>query len=373
MTGPLRIIVHATLAQAEPGWRRLQETGISYGFQTFEWLKAWQEVFGEQDGVRPAIVEVRAGEIPVMLAPLGIHPRYGLRILSFLGGWLTDYHAPLLDPDFARALTPQGFLELWERIRRELPRADHIHFWRMPVVVEGVPNPFAQLVGVEPMGWGHYTRLPATYEAYEKKRGDSFLRKSRRRRRRLEMEGPLAMDIAATPEEVASIMDDLVRQKSRRHRETTGQDPYAADPRLRRFYERLGHTGTADPRGFVCRLSVGGQVVATEWAFIHRKRFLDIIPAFEAGGWRKFSPGLVMKAELIRWCIESGMEIFDLTVGEEAYKDKWTEENMPVLAYHKPLNPLGAGYLAALRLRQAAKRLLAPLRRRRAAPAPEEA
>lgn len=364
--GPLRVLVHGSLAQAEPGWRALQVAGTCYGFQTFEWLSAWQELLGEPDGVRPAVVEVRSGpmDTPVMVVPLGLYPKPGLKILSFLGGRVTDYHAPLLDPAFARSVTPDAFAALWRDILSALPKADYIHFWRMPEHVEDLPNPFVLLKGARPDERGYYSRLPRTYAEYEQRQGQSFTRKSRRRLRRLEQVGPVTFCVLSGPEDIPPAMDVLIRQKSRRHVETGGRDPYAATPALRLFYERLALLGPSGPRGVVCTMTVGETVVATEWGFVFAKRFLDILPAYEAGTWSRYSPGLVMKRELIRWCIDQGLDVFDLTVGDELYKTKWTESVLSVHALHRPMTLAGAVYWTAVQLRLAARRLLGPLRQK---------
>lgn len=365
ISGPFRITVHPSLAQAEPGWRRLQETGICYGFQTYEWLSAWQSLHGDPEGVLPAIVQVCAGtsEDPVMVVPLGVYRKHGLKILSFLGGWLTDYHAPLLSPHFAKSITPSAFRELWERVRGLLPAMDYIHFWRMPERVEDVPNPFVHMQGAVSNEFTHFSKLPPTYEEFLLRRSKKVNNISRRKRDNLQKIGPIVFSFATTPEEIATTMDALVRQKSRRHMETTSADPYASNPRLRQFYEQLLNTGKANPRGILSRVTVNGEVVATLWAFIHRKWFLSILSGFEVGKWGRYSPGVIMKEELIRWCIATGLDVFDLTVGDEAYKADWTEITMPVFVYHKPVTLLGAGYRAAILLRQTAKRALAPFRR----------
>lgn len=379
--GPLRVLVHGSLALAEPAWRALQAAGSCYGFQTFEWLSAWQELLGEPAGVRPAVVEVRSGppdasDAPVMIVPLGIYPKAGLKILSFLGGRVTDYHAPLLDPAFARSLTPESFAALWKDILRALPRADYIHFWRMPESVEGLPNPFIGLPGAVADDVSQFAVLPDTFEEYIQGRTQKFRRTVRNKRNIAEKLGPVVFSVPGTPAETTAAMDALVRQKSRRHLETTGHNPYAANPRLRQFYERLIRPKGASPRGMVAQLTINGEPVATEWGFIHGGRFLDILTGYEAEHWARYSPGRIMKEEIIRWSIESGLGVFDLTVGGEGYKAAWAESSMPAFSYRSPITLLGQGFALAVASRQALKQILAPLRealRRRRKPKETEA
>ena len=124
---PITLSVHHDFAAVEADWRRFEGTADCTPFQTFDWLFAWQRHVGAAKGISPAIVVARRGDQMLLLLPLGIARRGFARCLTFLGDVLCDYNAPLLAPNFA-TLAPDGFLPLWDDIRRllqETPATRH--------------------------------------------------------------------------------------------------------------------------------------------------------------------------------------------------------------------------------------------------------
>jgi CelD/BcsL family acetyltransferase involved in cellulose biosynthesis len=60
--------------------------------------------------------------------------------------------------------------------------------------------------------------------------------------------------------------------------------------------------------------------LASHWGIVARQRFYSLMPAYEAGEWAKYSPGMIHLEEMILWAIENGLQTFDLGVGDEPYK-----------------------------------------------------
>jgi CelD/BcsL family acetyltransferase involved in cellulose biosynthesis len=115
--GDISLVVHHDLAAIEQAWRAFEETAACTPFQTYDWLSAWQRHIGALNGVTPAIVMVRRGDDVLMLLPLAVQGGTFARRLTFLGQELCDYNAPLLAPDFAGAIEPRRFADLWREIR----------------------------------------------------------------------------------------------------------------------------------------------------------------------------------------------------------------------------------------------------------------
>src|SRR5688572_4098107 len=101
----MRMDIFHSFSEIEPQWRKAQEYCDCYGFQTFEWLSTWHETIGAAERIEPRIVHVAdACGNTLMLLPLAIQQRFGLSFLTFLGGVVTDYNAPIIRADFAASL-----------------------------------------------------------------------------------------------------------------------------------------------------------------------------------------------------------------------------------------------------------------------------
>ena len=100
-------------------WCDLERSGELYGFQTYDWLGHWyRKIGGPLLGIRLQIVAIyQQGQLCAIL-PLGIRNLGGIRILGWLGGLQTDYHAPVLSSSWSPS--EDEFIKFWE----EIPKFD---------------------------------------------------------------------------------------------------------------------------------------------------------------------------------------------------------------------------------------------------------
>ena len=101
-----RVDVFRDLAQAEAIWRELEERQLATPYQRFGMLSAWQSEVGSRESSEPFIVTAHdADGRPLVLLPLVLRVRRGVRIASFMGGKHTTFNMALWDLDFAREAT----------------------------------------------------------------------------------------------------------------------------------------------------------------------------------------------------------------------------------------------------------------------------
>src|SRR5947208_1189312 len=177
----VRITLHRTVEECEKLWRDAASNCAGFVFQSFDWQSTYQATIGAAERVIPLVVHVAdpAGRT-LLILPLGIYRRGWLRVLRCLGGVVTDYNAPLVDPDFAASLGAAEIAALWRRILDLLPPFDLAWLRRMPETIEGAPNPLVLLSGAEHTKDAHAARLPATFAAFKAERGAKLFRENGR-------------------------------------------------------------------------------------------------------------------------------------------------------------------------------------------------
>lgn len=322
------IRVHTSFEQAEPRWRLAQEQCASYGFQAYDWMAAWYKNLGERQGWEVLLVELTdADDRTLMLLPLGRRRQYGLRIAGFLGGEVTDYNAPLLRSDF----DVSAFAALWPLIVRLLGGVDVFRARRMPLHVEGVANPLAALAGMQHTEQAHVATLTSSFEEFQKQRSAKVFADTRRQLRRLGELGAVQLLIDTSPPQRAQVVDAMARQKARRWHETGSRDLFAEDGYLS-FYQDLAAQGLGGGAVVVSALYVDEHLVATHWGIRYGKRFYWLMPGYEDGEWGRYSVGRILLDAVVRDCIAQGLALFDLTVGDEAYKQQWADHILPLYA-----------------------------------------
>jgi CelD/BcsL family acetyltransferase involved in cellulose biosynthesis len=83
--------------------------------------------------------------------------------------------------------------------------------------------------------------------------------------------------------------------------------------------------------------AVDDRIVATQLGFVYRDRYYCLILSRESGEWERYSVGRQLKEWMVKWCIaECGIKVFDLTVGDEPYKLRWTDRRLPLYELISP-------------------------------------
>jgi len=326
----IELAVHNDLSAIEQEWRAFEQTADCTPFQTFDWLSAWQRHIGALNGAAPAIVIARRGDDVLMLLPLAVQRGAFARQLTFLGQDLCDYHAPLLAPDFASAVGPEGFPTLLREILALLQtipalRHDTIALEKMPESIGAQPNPLLCLdVQLNPSG-AYETVLGADWEQfYAAKRSSSTRRRDRTKAKRL---GELGEVDFVTPEasaELALTLDALVRQKSKSFARM-GVPNIFERPGYAAFFQELATAPRMRSLVHLSRLDVGPIWAAVNLGLTFRDCYYHILASYDDGEVSRFGPGAAHLRELLRYAIARGCKRFDFTIGDEPYKRDWCE------------------------------------------------
>lgn len=339
------VIQVARDARAFPQWPALADADTraqAHAFQRRDHLNIWLETIGTGLNVTPFFVSVsgRSGE-PVMLLPLGIERRYGLKILKFLDGGVADYNAPVLFPA-AGALEKSEIAGLWKNICRAVGPFDVARLEKMPDYVGGIKNPLHHLAQARWHISGHYLALDAG-GALQVKRPNP--KESRRKLRRLSEYGEVRFGIATEESEIKPVFAAFLRQKSRRYMESLGHPGFDVPGQVDYYLtltQRLPDLGVQ-----LAYLKVGDDVVATAWNLISGQRLYYMMAGYEGGKWRKHSPSWLLLEELVNWACQNGITTFDFGIGDESYKLKWQETEIPLWSAVHANSALGCAGLGA--------------------------
>lgn len=329
-TPDVKLFISHDLAAVEGEWRRFEREADCTAFQSFDWLSAWQRHVGARTRTTPAIVIGRdADGRTLFILPLATGPRGLFTRLTFLGRDLGDYNAPLLAPDFQRAVGPR-FPELWREICARLQAApahrhDLVLLDKMPERVGDQPNPFLRLeVAPHPSG-AYLTTLFGPWEAiYLARRSPGGRKRDRNKRRRLADAGAVRM---VTPVEFAereSTLLALIDQKQKSFARMGVRNLFD-QPGYRAFFLDLATRPGLAELVHVGRLEVGAQCASTNLGLVFRERFYHLLTSYEDGPLSRIGAGSIYLQELMAYAVARGCTLFDFTIGDEAYKRDWSD------------------------------------------------
>ena len=346
----LRISISSSLRTFDGLWPTVPKAGEvqgparAYVFQCRDVLEIWLKTIGAAIGIEPLLVKVSDEEgAPLMLLPLGVERRRGVRLLRFLANGVADYNAPVLFPG-ADKLDARAMQHIWRRIRNSLPSFDALLLEKIPERVLDMPNPFWALAAEPWPESGHLVTLNGAAEEFLRSRGPNPA-DSRRKRKRLAEIGPLHFAVAHNATEVKRSYDVLIRQKTRRFAET-GVFNHFERPGLLNYLTAM--TEELPEKVQLATFSVGDEIIATHWGIVAGDRFYYLWPAWEGGRWSKYSPGRLMVENLIAWSFGQHLRIFDLGIGDEPYKLTIRDVQLRLGYLSEGLTFRGKAYLALL-------------------------
>jgi len=331
----MQIDIFNSFDSSKESWLAGQESGECYVFQTYEWLENWHARIGSELGWKPCLVSILEDDgSPFCFLPFEISSKGPFRLLTWMGGVMADYGAPVISKCFLDNpdQSISRFAGIWEEVLERLPPVDAVWLGKMPMDINGRPNPFLNLKCDRYHSSAHRARLGGDWESFYNSHSSAKTRsKDRRKHRRLSDLGELAF--RHTDGSDKSLFDEITKnmiaQKERRYREIQGSNALEAEFQKRFFTEPV--KGLLDSGSLhVSALTLDGRFIATHWGMTHRNRFYHFMPSFAQGPWTRHSPGRFILFHLFRACMESGIEIFDFTIGDEEYKDIWCDTRMPL-------------------------------------------
>lgn len=349
-----RVQVFDNFRDVRPLWKRFEAETTQRVFQTFDLQQHFHATCGEPRGIRPCLVYVEGDDgWPLALLPLQLRVHYRVRLLEWLGGFLFDYRGPLLASDFAERCGEDDFSEIWRQICRSLPAFDAVDFKRMPDIIGGVANPFVRLPGAAVTNYCFQARLADDWERfYAACVGAKARSTQRRKERKLAALGALHFDVLTDVGDPRRQIDTLLALKSQRY-ELFGK--VANDERAVQFLNGLVGDPSLSHMTHFSVLRLDDTIIAAHLGFVHDRTFYYMIPAFETDRFGVYSPGNILLLRLMQWAIENDYEVFDFTMGQEAYKMIWSDSFVTLYDYSRPMTLRGSAFIATRNLQRRVK------------------
>ena len=314
---------------------RWHDISPSTPFQHPQWYDAWYAAFADAEGVGPLIAVVTdasTGE-PAALLPLILRRQDDIAIVEFADLDLTDYNAPILgcaaprDAGAARAM----WRSMLSALRRMSDRPDLIRLRKVPVDLDGKPNPIALLDAAGPCSLnGNLVTSGENYDAWRYTL-EKTVRKELERSWRVFTRDPAASFaiITDTSEALRILSATEVQQGTRM--QSLGRNYVLNEETSAAFYRNLVRDGVGSGYALVSALKVGDEVVATLLGIRTGSRYVMIRISNAGEKWSNCSPGRLIIERTMAALHRDGVREFDFSVGNYAYKRRFGVTCLPLL------------------------------------------
>ncbi|THD65995.1 MAG: GNAT family N-acetyltransferase [Bradyrhizobium sp.] len=304
-------------------------------FQDARWLDAWYSAFAGLDDVEPlvAVISDPATSEQVALLPLVRRIHAGIRIVEFADLALTDYNAPMLGNAAPRDAKAAHLLwrNLLAALRRLPGGADLIRLRKMPVDLDGRPNPLALLDGVRPCSLnGNLVTTGNDFDAWRYSL-ERTVRKELERSWRVFTRDPAAIfKIVTNKDEALRILSTMEVQQGARI-QYLGLNFTLNDETSTAFYRNLVGDGVASGYAVVSALTSGEEVVATLLGIRTGARYVMVRISNAGEKWSNCSPGRLIIERTMAALHRDGVRQFDFSIGNYAYKRRFGVTPFPLV------------------------------------------
>lgn len=376
------------MAAAEPIWRVLERPEhVSTPYQRFDFLNAWQRHVGAAEGTEPFIVIARDAEHrPLLLLPLGLERRAGLRIASFLGGKHPTFNMPLWHRDVAKTAGAGEIAALIAGLQAAAHGADVLALRQQPLRWRDLANPMALLPHQPAVNDCPVLVLEPGAPATDRI-SNSFRRRLKSKEKKLQALPGYRYAQATTDADIERLLAAFFRIKPIRMAAQKLPDVFA-DPGVADFIRQACLTKLADGGRAIDihALQSDDEMIALFAGVADGERYSMMFNTYTLSDAARYSPGLILMRSIIDHYAERGYRRIDLGIGSDDYKKMFCKDLEPIVDSYVALSPRGrlaapamAGLARAKRtvkqspaLKQMAQRLRAVLQRKGPAQAADE-
>jgi CelD/BcsL family acetyltransferase involved in cellulose biosynthesis len=172
-----------------------------------------------------------------------------------------------------------------------------------------------------------YVPLPATWDAFQSRLHAKFRANCRRRRRKLEEKGKVALDRVEGGLALDAALEEgfALEQSGWKGQRGTA---IAQDPATRGFYTELARDAADAGRLSLFFLRLGGRAVAFQYGLTHGPRYLLLKPGYDES-LSDCSPGQLLTEDVMADCVARGLSEFEFLGPDMPWKRDWTDAVRP--------------------------------------------
>ena len=334
-------------------WTGLSKKAEIDIFQSYYWNYNWYKKIGKKNNLLLHILQVTSENETFAIYPFCIYQNYNVKILTFLGGSESDYHAPIILENSQQLLRSTS-----KNFSNKLPNYDLIHFKKIPErllwsidIIDYKYDPI-----VKNYDNSYFIKIEKNWDQFEKKMKSQLRRDTRRRFRKLLSHGKTELCVYNNKnydhKNDFDKFSDFVKQFESYSKEK-GIRNFLQNNANKDFYKSFITNNLREEISFnLAFLKVNSEIIASHWGISYNKTFYWIIPTF-SNKWSFYSPGRLILYKLLEWCHSNNYKKFDLTIGDEGYKNLWTKNKSRLYEVFYKKSLIGQIFIQLIIIRRA--------------------
>jgi CelD/BcsL family acetyltransferase involved in cellulose biosynthesis len=349
---PVTAHISPELGEHGQHWNRLA-AGSASPFLSSEWLCAWWSAYGRGSPTWLLVTD----DDDALCAGALLQRRRG-RLAAAANVHSGDWDAVSRDGE-AQA-------ELWDAVAGL--RASRVALDAMPEHAGGADVATSAL---EQAGYrvfrlarpsSPYLALPPSWDELIGSVSKGLRSQLGRRRRNLERRGELTFKTEVGDRAVGAQLERFLRLEAAGWKGRAGT-AIVSDARTQRLYRDFAAGAAAQGWFRLHKLELDGELIAADYGCAFAGAGFLIKTTFDEA-YADSSPGLVLRGEVLKACIDENLRSYDFLGGPDPYKLRWTGDVRPRIAVWGYRGATRGGYLYRARLRPLMRDAIGPMLRR---------
>jgi CelD/BcsL family acetyltransferase involved in cellulose biosynthesis len=322
----ISIRIATDLKEIEAEWLNLEARSSCSLFQNFQWNDAWVNNFSKVKAISVQVVlGYDSAKNLQFILPFQITKKFGFRVLEWLAQPASSYGIGIYDREFAGS---NWLAQNFDKLLSALKTFDVIKLENLPNAFEGLMSPLHHLNKFEGANTTYITKLHANYESLlHAKRGHNSLKSMRKRDRRLQELGEVKfLQNSVEWNTLQNLLESKTTQLAAQGIFNTFEHP------MPNFLNDVGQSYAEQVSIF--ELCLNSKTISSMYTAIHHDCFYPIIITLDADGPLQSSPGDVLLRHSIKWACESGLKKLDFSMGNAAFKQVWSDEEVLLFNFY---------------------------------------
>lgn len=326
------------LTNLEPDWHRLYTQRPHHYFQSFRWaMHSWSHVASCHRHGLLVVVGRASGEI-VLIWPLTVRSKWGMRLAQVLGPEAYDYSDILV----ANAPMQLSWIDAAYRELKHEARVDALHL--KYVQSASALGKWVETLHLHhaPLQYTFCTRRDdwKSWDDYYQSRGRKLKYNLRSRLARLKELGNVDVAVAESATELEEMVAWTLQRKGKWIEDVQRDAPSIKREEGRRFLSEVVQDGFKHGNVVATRLKLDGQLAATHIGFASHSH-LDMWISARDENLDKYAPSLIAWMAAFEWAFGHGMSVIDCGPGVEPYKMQWGNRQEAFGNYLIPCSTMG--------------------------------
>ncbi len=284
------------------------------------WTINWWENIGKNEYDEIKYLNFIDDNNHKLIVPLVSRKYLRLKIIEVAGGKVSDYLSPIFHKDFE--LTNYNLNYIKKEIFNNFKNSDLI-FFRKQKKYNLIQNPF--LLMEKPTKGLHKAYSVVFDKFIENKKIKKIYNDNKRQLKRLNNIDKTSFVEASDFDQKKIILKNMILQKENRYKYTNVWNMFEKHY-YKDFYFSLIKSNFKFLNTHISAIKVGNNFISTHVGFYDDNTYFYLMPSFDGDNFKLYSGGNILLEHLVKFAQSRNIDVFDFTIGNEKYKQKWSNE-----------------------------------------------